>query len=525
MADATKTLNATVTKSTSNGIQVSIPEQQPHFEKSSKIFGLAVWKPHDEPTTITIHNVKPRLSHSKHLAIQTMRKNGIIKKADKGQTIVYMSKADYAAMGLKHLDTSNYQRTPPVNFDQLNDKARRIKQECQSTAPKLYNKLRNLNIKGTRTRRIYFLPKVHKGRQNDGLFKGRPIVDAKLTPLASLDKACATFLKPLTNHIGTTVMKDSIEVLKQLRNPSNHNSTFLGMDVEDLYTNVPIDEAIDATLHLAEQVGLGTNSERNIIAQLLQLALHNNFFVFQDQWWHQRHGIPMGSNSAPILADVWLFSLEIKHLDDWKRRGLTCLLRYRDDILAICPSLDLANQIRDEYNALHPSIKVTADISTEKTEFLDIRIARFPDRSLRLGVFFKQTDSLQPIAWSSDHTTATLRSTVYGRALRTIRISNNEPDYWTAFESFMAAALKAGYPASIIYQQWTKAAVHAIKTPWPHFSTKRHTEDDDKYKTNHVLLYNRNLTTIYQVIKKRRIRHSFHVGKKYISRLSKTADS
>ena len=75
---------------------------------------------------------------------------------------------------------------------------------------------------------------------------------------------------------------------------------------------------------------------------MLEFLIDNIFVMFGDQVFQQTVGIPMGTNCAPLLADLFLYSYEadfIQKLLNQKKKKLAVpfylTFRYIDDVLSI----------------------------------------------------------------------------------------------------------------------------------------------------------------------------------------------
>jgi hypothetical protein len=78
------------------------------------------------------------------------------------------------------------------------------------------------------------------------------------------------------------------------------------------------------------------------IKGILGFLVDNIFVVFGDQVFQQSIGIPMGTNSAPLLADLFLYSYEAEFVqkllqDNNKKLAVSFnhTFRYIDDVLSI----------------------------------------------------------------------------------------------------------------------------------------------------------------------------------------------
>ena len=82
-------------------------------------------------------------------------------------------------------------------------------------------------------------------------------------------------------------------------------------------------------------------SEDNLI-KMLEFIVDNIFVVFAEKVFQQTVGIPMGTNCAPLLADIFLYSHEAGFIQYFLSMGKKHLAsrfnltyRYIDDILSI----------------------------------------------------------------------------------------------------------------------------------------------------------------------------------------------
>ena len=498
--------------------------QRAKWERNSKTKCFGTFIPPDDERIITIRKRSPKLERETLRKLTNLRRNGIFKKADKGASLVYMTKDYYNRAAAKQLAKDNYTKLEEDNTEKIiSEGFDEIKIEWDKDESSFGKKLNKLKVKGKRDKVLYQLPKVHKPVDIDGLLKFRPIVDCKFTTGAEIDKFCAEFLAPLTDYISKIAVKDNIKALEKLRSIHNVNdeTTLIGIDVEDLYTNVPIAESIGRTIDLAKESGLGNEKQRETVRKLLLLILKCNVFKFGNEIYQIREGLPMGSSSAPLLADAFLFSLERHKIARFENNGNT-VLRYRDDILGVCTNENEALKLKEIYESLHPNLKITYEISKRSTNFLDIRVSNLNGSNyLRLGVYHKATDTMEMLDWKSEHTRETLEGVVYGKCLRIIRTVNNKQDFWSEMFNLFSACKKKHYLWSKVMKIATKALSTAMKTSWPY---RRKKNDDDEFKTNTVILYAKHLEPIYKILKKRKKRVAKRVGRRLITYLQKTAD-
>ena len=83
--------------------------------------------------------------------------------------------------------------------------------------------------------------------------------------------------------------------------------TMCTFGVESLYTNVSVEEAINATLdYMFQPIKLNVPFNRNQMRRLLELSICNAPFRFQDKMYKQIDEIAMGNPLASIIADRWM---------------------------------------------------------------------------------------------------------------------------------------------------------------------------------------------------------------------------
>ena len=78
------------------------------------------------------------------------------------------------------------------------------------------------------------------------------------------------------------------------------------LDVDSLFTNIPLDETIDIctnTIYSEQDVMQGINKEE--LQNLLSLATKESYFIFNDVLYKQKDGVAMDSPLGPTLANAF----------------------------------------------------------------------------------------------------------------------------------------------------------------------------------------------------------------------------
>ena len=88
-------------------------------------------------------------------------------------------------------------------------------------------------------------------------------------------------------------------------------------DVTSLFTSVPIDPALNVIKDLLEKdEKLNDRTVLSVqnIMELLGFCLHNTYFSFQNKFYEQVEGMPMGSPVSPVVANLYIECFERKAL-------------------------------------------------------------------------------------------------------------------------------------------------------------------------------------------------------------------
>ena len=131
--------------------------------------------------------------------------------------------------------------------------------------------------KGSRPGIFYGNPKTHKPAVNN-LPKFRPILSAVNTPGYNIAKFFIPVLEPLTHNKFT--FKDSFNFAKEI---TTYDSSFYmdSLDVESLFTNIPLNEAINNCVSVLHNKSLYNGKlSKSDLFKLLKMATSKSSFIF-----------------------------------------------------------------------------------------------------------------------------------------------------------------------------------------------------------------------------------------------------
>ncbi len=339
-------------------------------------------------------------------------------KADKGGKWTLMKTTDYDAEALRQLrDTTFYQPS-------LNDSSVFLRQRIRALLISMHKQKfiskKELNFllphSGPDVRKFYHLPKLHKDDWPSLVSPpGRPIVsDVRSVSYAS-SKILEFFLSPLVQK-QNSYLRDTGHVISILMNtPLQRDDILFTMDIEALYTNVPLDEGLDIIAQLFRDYPDPLRPDLSLLTLLKLLLMHNDFY-FKDSRWTQTRGVAMGKIFSGSFASLFLGVWESKCIAS----SPTCPVlwkRFQDDVFGVWRGpLPTLQQFHTLVNAQHPNMKCSLTYGSS-VNFLDLTVCNVAG-SFVYKLFTKPTDSHLLLPPSSYHPSHTFTSVLFSQILR-----------------------------------------------------------------------------------------------------------
>ena len=158
----------------------------------------------------------------------------------------------------------------------------------------------------------------------------------------------------------------------------NSDLYMASLDVDALFTNIPLDETIDICVKKLFKTpdALVKGISKNDFCDLLNLATKESFFMFNNKFYIQLVGLPMRPPLGSILSNIilshheenWLNKCPIKFKPSFYRK-------YVDDIFVLFESSESANSFHEYMASKHQKINFTVEKKyVGSLSFLDIKI-------------------------------------------------------------------------------------------------------------------------------------------------------
>ena len=419
----------------------------------------------------TQNNWSTNLSEQEQQALHMLRNNTdiVIKPADKGSSVVLLSRTAYEHSCLSQLHNNNYYKKLEQPRAPGNAKAiRRILDNMYKQGQLETNTYRALLPEAEpRPRLFYGLPKIHKPKHkwlSTDCPPVRPIISDTGSESHMVAKLIAHHLRePATRH--PAYIKDTWHFLSKIRRLQLPPKTILvTMDVESLYTNIPLKEG----LHLCEQaLNKRDLAEKKVktsnLMRLLEIQAYNNDFQFGEETFLQIHGTAMGKSWAPALADLFMANWEETLFQHCQTHNIPhpnfFWVRYLDDVFMIWThsKQDLENFL-NVANNWHDNITLEATWNDTQIDFLDVTIYKGENHStsglLDTKSYRKPTDKMQYLHPLSCHPEHTFRGLIHGLLLRLQRLNSQLATFIVAAKELFQALLHRGYNRRTLHRRF-----------------------------------------------------------------------
>ena len=288
-------------------------------------------------------------------------KNIIIIRQDKGRGVTILDRKNYIEKCLNVLDAKQFRKLSKDPTKTLERKMQRVLRKIKcNLEEKEYEKLYPT---GSKPGLFYSTEKVYKLKIGEGLKELTVILIISNIRTATYETA---------KYLNTSLTKSQHNVLSTddfIQKIKNERITkgfkMISFDLKKLFTNVPIHKTIEIILSkVYQEKKIKTSIPKSILRELSYLCTKEVHFMFNDEIYIQSDGVAMGSPLGPLLANIFMTSLEEEvipkltpYLYNWKR--------YVNDTHAYVNS-EKVDFILTKLNSYHPNIQFTFELEKKK---------------------------------------------------------------------------------------------------------------------------------------------------------------
>jgi hypothetical protein len=338
---------------------------------------------------------RKNLTQREFQAIKKLKNNEdiIIYPADKGSAVVIQNRREYLREGYRQLsDTNSYRELQNDPTDEFRHEVRNVVEDMYQSG-EIDQTVRNYLMEPKcRASRLYFLPKIHKGKLPP---PGRPVVSGNGCPTEKISQFVDHFLNPTTKKIKSYI-KDTTHFLKRISDLGEipQGALLVTLDVEALYPNIPNKEGMEAAkIALNEsRTDPDVKPSNDYLMKLLELVLTRNNFQFNGKHYLQIRGTAIGTKLAVGFSNNYMGRFEKLFVYIFHKQPLLWI-RFIDDIFMIWThGEELLLDFIEYLNSRVPSINFTQEVSQKEVSFLDTKV-KIVNNRLETDLYSKPTDS------------------------------------------------------------------------------------------------------------------------------------
>ena len=351
---------------------------------------------------------------------------------------------------------------------------------------------------------MYWIPKFHKNP-----LKFRFIVASRLCATKSISepltcilklflrmhRAYCRTIKLIRNHNRMYIIDNSKPLLDELNVVScRGNAKSIGtFDFSTLYTSIPLDKLVSALDWVTRKafkgtslkyvkvssgnanfVGSKTRSKTDVssnciilseseVKRCINFLVSNTFFTVGSSTFRQKIGIPMGTDAAPYLANLFLYSYEFSFLEKHNNNPVICrklsrCFRYIDDLLYVGDPNYFSSVASEIYP---PELTLNRENNfSDRATFLDLDINISNGRFVT-KLYDKRSDFSFSIvnfpSKSSNIPTTIIHGVIISQVLRFCRACTNLYDFKLSCRQFFAKLRFNGFSDLVFRNAFAKS--------------------------------------------------------------------
>ena len=232
-------------------------------------------------------------------------------------------------------------------------------------------------------------------------------------------------------------IKDTLDFQEKLFNMVNSNTkTLASFDVKSLFTNTPVDFAIQIILQklFPDKSTRFYGMNKRQFRKLLNWTCKTTTLQFDGKFYHQIDGMAMGSPLAPAKADIfmnWLVETAAT-----KSNHQFTVHRYVEVLFLTFDDPNHIDHVFSSFNSIHQKIKFTkVNEENNKLALLDVQITKNSD-CIETSIFRNNTNLDIYTRWDSYVPNRCKQNLVWTLLLRGYSICNSSQLRKKKFQTF-----------------------------------------------------------------------------------------
>jgi hypothetical protein len=194
------------------------------------------------------------------------------------------------------------------------------------------------------------------------------------------------------------------------------------------------------------------------------MLIENIYVMFGDKLFQQNIGIPMGTDCAPLLANIYLHMYEHEYMINLQKKNIrqarkfNNTMRYIDD-LATLNNLDFEKEKENIYNSEYLTLNAE-NKSPKKATFLDTNIEIQNNKTINISIYDKRDDfpfEINTFPYPDSNISVKNAIKVYiSQAVRISRVCSDIKSFHLRNHMIMETLLKHGFKKENLIKTFKK---------------------------------------------------------------------
>lgn len=347
----------------------------------------------------------------------------VVTRADKGNVTVIMTREQYEEKSHEIVSDNKYyiqlDNDPTSTYQQ---KANKLISTFKNSNIITEQLSKTLTIYNQAAPKFYGLPKIHKPT-----LTLRPIISSINAPNSKIANLVTDILTQAYVRGNDYYINDSFEFAEFIQNkqlPAGY--VLVSLDVVSLFSNIPKTLIIKSINKHWQTIKTHTTFNKKQFLELIEFILDTTYFKYNNVFYKQILGTPMGATVSPIISQYVMDDL-LEAVVPKLNFQPPFLKKYVDDLILSIPT-DEKDSVLRVFNKYNKHIQFTIEEETNNSvPFLDTKLIRNNDNQVVLDWYVKPTFSGRYINYKSFHTEKTKINLVLGLKNRIEKICH--PDF------------------------------------------------------------------------------------------------
>ena len=304
---------------------------------------------------------------------------------------------------------------------------------------------------------IYGNVKIHK--INNPL---RPIISQIPTPTYNLAKKINNIISP---YIPKNYTVNSSSQFVDILLGNEASGILASLDVESLFTNVPIDTTIDIIINRCFHNNYMSAPKISpiILKEMLILCTKECIFKsFNGELYQQVDGIAMGSPLGPTFANFYLGDIEEKIFKITEKPKIYC--RYIDDIFLLANNIDEIHKLKEIFEKTSV-LKFTIELNkNNELPYLDVLINNENNVDFKLEVYRKSTNNGLVMNGKGECPKRYKESVINSFLIRANKICNTEEKFYNEIDYIKIMLTSNNYNSKLVQESINKFLLNRNRT-------------------------------------------------------------